>query len=303
MAKNQIMWTEEENKYVINNYNKFTYEKIALHLGRTKDSVKSKIHKVLKLEPKIKGTNNLVPLLSDSNDVWYWLGFIAGDGYLSENSVSITVHPDDCNHLEILGNLVNRTTSTTKKGYCCLSIGDITNILLLKNKIGYNNSAKTYNPLSINYKVDKDYMLSFIFGLIDADGCIEVRNKKMSRLKIECHGSWYENLRLIGTFLEINLNIESKTIINKRGYALFTITKHTNGIKLRNELKRLKIPYLKRKWDGFSDSTHACNFFDDIEDVVIEKYKNGQNLHSIAKELGVKYGSLYNHKKYILTKV
>lgn len=75
----------------------------------------------------------------------------------------------------------------------------------------------------------------------------------MAQLKIECHKSWYNNLIYMSEFLFKNYEIPSTILINKRGYALLRISSHKNGVKLKDLIKKLDIPFLKRKWDKFNN--------------------------------------------------
>lgn len=165
------------------------------------------------------------------------------------------------------------------------------------------DKPKTYYPPNLSIFLTKEYLLPFFIGIIDGDGCIEVRNNKMAQLKVECHGSWFNNLLFISEFLQNNYKIPSRTIITNRGYTLWKITSHKNGIILRNLIKELNIPYLKRKWDVFNDDINGTNFYKNIELEIIRLYKEGYNLYKISKMLNVNYHSLYNHKKELLTKI
>ena len=304
MIKYQKSWTREDIIYLTNNYGKLPTKQIAVDLIRTYDSVKSMAIKRLKLKHSGIYKNNLNVLFENTNENWYWLGFIAADGNLNNQYLNITVHPNDKDHLQILANKLNVNINFTNKGYPTIGISDTKNIKKLKIKLGQTEKgSKTYNPLNINYNISKENYLSFIIGFIDGDGCIEVRNNKMSQLKIECHGSWFNNLVIISEFLQNNYNIPSRTIITNRGYTLWKITSHKNGVALRNLVRNLNIPYLKRKWDKFNDSLEYTNFYKDIESNIIKLYKEGYNLHKISKMLNVNYHSLCNHKKELLTKI
>ena len=304
MKKPQVTWKDSDINYLKNVYGKIPTREIALNMGRTYESVKSKSIKVLKLfHPGIQ-KNNLSSLFEDTNENWYWLGFIAADGHLSKQYLSITLDQKDTDHLQLLANKLNVSLNYSRKNCIILAVSDTNNIENLKIKLGqFNTKAKTYNPLNINYFISKEQYLSFIIGFIDGDGCIEVRNNKMAQLKIECHSSWYDNLLFISEFLKNNYNIPSTTIINKRGYTLWKITSHKNGLKLRDLIYSLKIPYLKRKWESFNSDTLGTNFYRNIEQKVIELYKEGNNLYKISKILNVNYHSLNNHKKELIKKV
>lgn len=296
----QKTWTTEDREFLTNSYGVLLTKDIAIKLDRTYQSVKS-MATLLKLKYGSVCKNSLKPLMEDSNFVWYWLGFIAGDGCIENDYLKINLHKNDEEHLRVLALFLKTKISYTSKGYPMISVGDSCGMGDFKSKIGYNGSAKTYNPLNIDYNISEDMMLSFIVGLIDADGCIELaKTNKVKQIKIECHNSWLENLEKIGSFLKDRFDIKSVCTTTSRGYALFRITGHKNALFLREEILKLKIPYLNRKWDKIDLGTVGTNFFSNIQDEVVSRYKKGQNLCSIAKDLNINYNSLFNHKDKII---
>lgn len=297
--KPQKMWKYWEIEFLKDNYGIMSTKDIAVYLERTYQSIKSMATKRLKLDYGGKCQYGLQPLLSQDNESWYWNGFIAGDGGISSQYLTVLVHEMDINHLQILANKLGTKIRHTNRGYPCIDVSDVCGMEDYKNHIGYGKGPKTYNPLNIKYEIDNNKMLSFIAGFIDADGCIESTKGIFKQLKIEVHGSWLNNLEYISEFLSKNYNIPSRVILNTRGYALLRITKHDNGVTFRNLIKELNIPYLKRKWDKYDDKAKGVNFFYRVKDEVVHRYSRGETLHSIAKSIGVKYGSLYNHKKRI----
>lgn len=300
--KIQRYWTDCERSFLTDNYGKLPTKEIAIKLDRTYQSVKSMATKIMKLDYGSICKNSLLPLMEDTNFNWYWLGFIAGDGYIENDYLTMSLHMQDIEHLKLLSTYLGANINFSKAGYPVISISDKCGISDLRLKIGHNGSAKTYNPLNIDYDISDENMWSFIFGFIDADGCIEVgKNMTAKQLKIEVHSSWLDNLNKISAFLLMQMNIPCRVYINKRGYALLRITKHSNIQKLKEKMISLDIPFLGRKWDKIADTPKGQNFFREIQDEIIERFKKGQNLHSIAKELGVNRGSLYNHIDEIKT--
>ena len=297
MAINQKKWTKDECEYLIENLNLLSYNEISLNLNRSLQSVKSKVNKTLKLHKAKNNSNKLEQLLLDNNISWYWLGFITGDGSFNEKYLRVTVSGKDNTHIKKLALLLNTNINITNKGYCNISIYDPHNIKNIKNKIGIN-LIKTYNAISLDLNtIEEEYALSFIIGLIDADGSIELQkiSNKGKSLKIELHESWYHFLVHISNYLSLTNNINSKVIINSRNYALFRITSHFNILSLKKIIKRLNIPYLNRKWDLISDDMSNINFFDKNKKEIINRYINGDNIHKISKDLNLNYNSIYNH--------
>lgn len=240
----------------------------------------------------------LKELIEDSITNWYWYGFISGDGNFSKDYLRITLENSDYTHLEKLS-LITSSKLQRKQFYTTLCVGDKNNMQELKDKIGVFDNNKTVN--SINFpSTEDDYLFSFIIGLIDADGCIEIRNGKAAQLKIELYHTWYDNLLKISIFFKQYLDIESKVLINKRNYALFRISGHKNILKIKKKAQELNIDYLNRKWNNILEDTTGCNFFKELKPQILKLYKKGDNLHKISKILNINYHSLFNHKQEII---
>jgi hypothetical protein len=299
MKKNKIQkyWTESDIAFLTENYGKLKTKEIATVLGRTYQSVKSMATKRLKLVFGNRHQNLLLPLFEDTINNWYWYGFITGDGNFAKNSVNITIHKDDINHLSKLSVLFN-SNLRVNGNYVTMNVGDGNNYVRLKDKLGIINECKTINPVILPSRRD-DLFFSYFIGLVDSDGCIEIRNGKAAQLKIELHGTWYDNLVKISEFLNDYLTVPCKVLVNNRGYSLLRISGHKNILKIKNKAESLKIDYLDRKWVRISDSIIGCNFFHEIKPIVISLYKEGYNLHKISKMLNVNYTSLYNYKDAI----
>lgn len=248
--KKQIKWTEDKIEHLKENYGKDNLSELANYFGISTGAVKDMANKRLGL----RSINNnkefkLSMLLEDTNTNWYWYGFIAGDGNVSDKYLRITLSPNDKNHLEKLSNILNCKISLNNKGYNVLCVGDKINCPILKNKLGYDNTnTKTTNPLEIKIPHDLDMFFCYIIGLIDADGCIEIRNNKAVQIKIELHSNWLGNLELLQEFLLEYLGIKSRTGVNNRGYSFLRITSNSNIVKIKEKAMALDIKYLERKW-------------------------------------------------------
>ena len=147
-----------------------------------------------------------------SNELYYFWGFILGDGNLSiqknrPTHIDITLQEEDISILEKFCNWLNISTSNIKhytqkkngRTYCRLCIysdnikGDLSRYGIV--------ARKTYNAITPN--IPKKYMRPFILGLLDADGHISLDPiKKIYGIEIVGHPiimDWYEKqLRSFG---------------------------------------------------------------------------------------------------------
>lgn len=189
-------WTEEELEYLRNNYMTETLSNIAEHLNRTQNSVKVKAAKIgLKKSPYHCDYRFFEHIMGE--EVSYWYGFIAADGWISKNEASnagvvgIELSSRDREHLRkfnksIHGNykIIDRERkckiSTKPDNVVEMSCIRIFSMEMYKDLVSHGiTESKTRDFLFPNFMSDKD-MRHFIRGYFDGDGCIyERRNGSM----------------------------------------------------------------------------------------------------------------------------
>lgn len=197
----------------------------------------------------------LLPLLENNLTSYYWMGFIAADGWISKTGqLVIQLHIKDKIHLDKLAKILNTTTKIIKNsgGYkniprdlSRIAVQDNINGIKLAKKFDIEY-RKTYNPPSekIIDKWTKKLATAFLIGFIDGDGSIN----KYDSCKIECHISWKNYLDYLCDY--INLSYYSS--ISKRGYHCTAL--HVSSTKkLRRFIIQNNINVLERKWYKYRD--------------------------------------------------
>ncbi len=193
----------------------------------------------------IKG--NLKPLLEDNNISYYWLGFIMADGYISDKGqLVVALSNKDEEHLLKLSKLLNTTIKnypqSNKIGIQSkIAIQDKKYGILLREKLGIIGQ-KTYTAPPLNF-IPYEYILPFIIGFIDGDGCISNR-----AIRIQCHKSWESNFKYIGQYFMTNYNMIHKLSLSKDKYISISFTISNSKI-IKDNMVKLNVPYLERKWD------------------------------------------------------
>lgn len=176
---------------------------------------------------------NLNKFKEDSSNKYYWLGFLGADGAVVDNTLSIELKDIDKEHL-IKFNIFFENDSPIKErlnnlNVSCVktSINSYELIKYLKEYNIYQNKSKTYKiPID---KIPKIYLMDFIRGLIDGDGCIRINNHQQISLEF-CSG----NKECVEQFKEI-LGIDNK--ITKDNYTYHVQV--TGNIKAMNFLNKI----------------------------------------------------------------
>lgn len=259
-VKSQIKWTESKILYLKENYYSGNIDEMIFYLGITYEAIKSSAKRFkVKRDSNLKFNNKIEKLLLDTNFNWYWLGFIIADGYLGKNELKLAVSEKDHLHIKLLADFLNVNLHKRKGGkynnyiskdYFEFAVMDSQNVSILKDRFKIT-TKKSINSCSLESLNNREKLLCFFGGFVDGDGCITQTksSKKANMLRIQCHSSWLNNLEYLSKELYKYLGIVFKVYIDKQGYARMVIHKNKELKLLKNELIKLDIPLLNRKWN------------------------------------------------------
>jgi hypothetical protein len=231
-------WSEFEVKYLKENYQTKDMSEIINDLNRSMSSITNKAY-LLDLPNRVNRLCSLKPLLSETNEAYYWLGFLMADGHFTnKGQIQVNLSIKDLEHLKKFSNFVKYENELTKASLYVqdkLIVNEICDRYHLKNN-------KTYTPPIINNIDGLNNFFSLIIGFIDGDGNID----KNGYLRIKVHKNWSSNIELMMSHLSDNYNI------NFDSYNL--VTGSITRIEIMKEVKqkalKLNLPILKRKWDN-----------------------------------------------------
>ena len=200
----------------------------------------------------------LCPLLEDTPEALYWMGFLLADGYFTDTQLYVALAKKDEKHLQILADFLggiklhdrdskSRDMKVHKAVFLSLMHTDA--MKKLKIKWGISNQ-KTYNPPNLSW-LSEQQLIFVIIGFIDGDGHI-VRSHRSSTEKVRVrfgnHGSWSKIIQLFSDTLH---NIVKKqgpsVVITKRGVATLTMWDESVLRLLFSYAQTL--PTLARKWN------------------------------------------------------
>lgn len=243
-----------------------------------------------------KRMGTLLPLLTDTPEALYWMGFLLADGYFTENRLRVTLAKKDEEHLcqlsKFLGNVPVK--HTTYEGYeaVSLSIMHSDPMRYLRKKWGITNQ-KTYCPPLISWLSDEN--LGFLMvGFIDGDGCIKYQtNRKDSIISIKNHASWLEILQ----YMSDNIHRMSGVVptvahINSKGFAVVSICKSETQKLLKNYASL--VPHLSRKWSLITNNESRGELARHRLVKIVELLDMGIKNKEIERLLGISSSSLSN---------
>ena len=180
-----------------------------------------------------KYTFNIDKFKQDSSDKYYWLGFIAADGSIVNNTLSIELKSIDEEHLKLFNEFSENTKEIEKR---------INNLNVECVKVQINSYElieylKNYNLIqnkSLIYtipedKIPQEYIMDFIRGIIDGDGCIRINNHQQISLSF-CGG----NETCVRQVRDL-LGIDNKIKLDKQTYS-FQVTGNIKAKKILDKI-------------------------------------------------------------------
>jgi hypothetical protein len=125
----------------------------------------------------------------DSHEKAYWLGFLAGDGTVVGSQIKIGLSLKDITHLEKFKSFIKSERKiykydpivNGKKYHACYFA--INSPIMVKDLYALNITQKKSNTLRPSC-IDKEFINSYLLGLIDADGCFYVDKRGQMHLNL-----------------------------------------------------------------------------------------------------------------------
>ena len=315
-----ILWTKIEDDILYQNYNcKSTKYVKSLLINRTVGAIKSRANYLgIKKEIVSVRGGNIEPLLLDTPEAFYWIGFIFADGSIinDKTRLSVSLAEKDHEHLRKMASFLNTTTKvyienggwTDNQPFCKLRIQDKQRVPELCAKFDLK-PRKTYNPpnLCIN---DDDLFISFLCGFIDGDGCIVINKNRKNciNITIKVHGSWFDTLCYIEQRIYSALQLtkyrdNNLTSLNKKGFAVLRLSDNTLIRKLKQRAVELEIPIMNRKWYKIDTKLVSRYITTQQKRIVINNMlESGMYPAQISRELGLKLSTTYGLVRQIKQK-
>lgn len=243
---------------------------------------------------------NIEKLLLNECETYYWIGFLLADGNFSDiHGISLSLALADSDHLLKFCNFLNINRTTVNKGMICARAMNkpIVDVICEKFNI---SKRKTYNAPNVEIfkNTDRKLMLSLIIGFIDGDGSIFInsKNSKIVCLRIKCHGSWVEVLKLFADYL----SPAAKVSINKLGYSILNLSNTFELKKIKQEILEYNLPLLLRKWDRIdmeNITTHEQSEISRLK--AFKMFDAGMSITEISDDMNMSYKNIWKYfQKY-----
>ena len=251
--KSWSKWTPDRIELLKNIYLTSSKQEILEKLGGSWVGIQARARKLGLNKPfdySVLRKGDATPLLLDTPEAYYWIGYLFADGHLSKKELSITCSIIDKDHLHRFANFINcslqkKKNFSKKYDYVSVRICHREVIDQLREKFELNN-RKTYEPPSTDIfaKFSDELFICWLIGFIDGDGCIVD-----DQISIENHASWIDIHRYIVKILNEKYDKDIPTPkINSKGYSrLYIRSKAT--LELRKMIKDKNLPVLGRKWN------------------------------------------------------
>lgn len=245
MKLKKTHWSEEENKYLIDNYPQCTCREISEKLDRTLGSVRKHLSS-LGLNKSASKYKLNVDYFKEINNAEksYWLGFISADGSVIESEGSlrlkIALKLDDINHLEKFKKCIEYTGPINKK------------IARIKDKKYYMCEIVIYSTALCRSLVDKgilpnktydiqmpnvpeEYFSDFLRGLVDGDGNYTSYQRKYKRKDKPDGVRTVAEIEVVGASLKFFEQIQER--LEKEGIRINIYNKRKGNWKLNSSSK------------------------------------------------------------------
>lgn len=194
----------------------------------------------------------------NSEEQFYWLGFMYADGNISKegNRIEMRLSIKDINHLEKFRDFLNLTTEirtgeTNGNGFCHLSVRNkhMWNSL---NKLGCTpQKSLTLEFPKLSLFKNKENMLHFIRGYVDGDGCLTVyKDNDKDRTRLSMVGTEHF-LSTINKIFNNRGYLRNKSSTNYDNQAFELKFSDLPSRKLARYLYENATIYLDRKYEKF----------------------------------------------------
>lgn len=231
---------------------------------------------------------DLSPLLEETPEAYYWIGFLLADGHFENGRVKFHLALKDSDQVKKFADFIKWNGKFEDRGELGIGVAakhtEVIEKLCKKFDI---KQDKTYNPPETILNHDKELLKYLLIGFIDGDGNI---NENSIRFRI--HSSW---LGVLNEFADL-FDEEKKATTTKDGYAYWRINKHNTTEVLLPLVP--SVPYLGRKWEHLNamynnetvcdvETIHKRYNISNKTNDILHMIENGASTKEVSKKFNI----------------
>lgn len=254
-------WTEAEENLILRFFPSASDASLMELLpGRSLAAIRHRGKAMSVARPRQTRLGDLSPLLKDTPESLYWMGFLLADGYFTKDRLKVRLAKKDEGHLKRLSDFIGGppvTTYVSKSSYglheaVSLSVMHKEVVQELRDVWGIVNQ-KTYFPPNLE-RFSASELTSILIGFIDGDGCIKHQTGRSdTSIQLKNHHSWLGVLQLLSDAAHRLSNTSGPTAhVIKDGFAVICMCKAEVLRFLKSQ--SLTLPAMQRKWGVIDDS-------------------------------------------------
>lgn len=259
-ARRWNQWPDEIKKYIYTNYPtgrlddlKKYFTKLGIRWPQVRAyAVKRKIKRLVPINDE-KRLGSLAPLLRDSPEIYYWIGFFFADGCVQRDGrFTLSCAAKDKQHLDKFSKVIGVKTKKVYKAATheehlyvsgcneqCVYPKIMTKFDLRHRK---SHNPPVFKKLLDGLQNDEQNLKIWLIGFIDGDGTI----RQDGRCTIMIHKSWKKILQNIQRIFGVG-------VFYKTNASCVVFSLHPTFVaELKQIITRFNLPHLERKWHNVS---------------------------------------------------
>lgn len=258
---------ENSKQLIMREYEYGNFDNLALQIGKSKHAISEWARRHgLKRKINVRRNGDMTPLISNTLISYYWLGFIAADGYISKNGhFMISQSEKDKQQIEKLSKYLNtsiyllnnkmlsKSSFKNAKNSYRINIYDREIGGIIRQMFGLGpNDQKTYTSISNSFIPKGNKAKAFLIGYLDGDGSMY-----SCSCNVECYISWLPFLQGLMKKIGKKWDGHYKIIIRYKK----SQNKHYCFFKIYSKLSRYlkefaennNLPFNDKKWSNIID--------------------------------------------------
>ncbi len=230
--------------------------------GRTWGGIKSQAKRMGVVLSRANYKSDASALLNESNQAYYWLGFLCADGNFDEGTISLELSSKDLPHLkqfcDFIGFDQKNIRHRTREAFG--GVHQLSVVRISHKEVVYQVTSrlklvsnKTKIPPDLS-SLTESQLLCFFLGFFDGDGTICQRKDGGRNLCLAVDEAWFDTLVMFKNLLarlDVNTScnvIRYKNLVTNRTLSRWQTGSAKTFLKLYQAGRELQLPLMLRKW-------------------------------------------------------